>query len=135
MKKMYKEYLKEFFGPNKQKIYIKYQNMWADDINDGLAKCQAKWGGTGNVTLAQNHYCYYSSRLAATPKFIENLKNAAKTECKGDETCSKFLLQYADAYGFGIPELKVEVKKYLEMMKKEADEKKKTLKSPIARQK
>jgi len=117
--KLYEQYLKELFGPKPNQIYVKYYNMWADEMNYGLRMCENKFGGKGNVTTPQNHFCYWSSRLAATPKFVSNLQRAATSECRGNKKCSDRLMALASAHKNEIPLVKNEMLKAKSLMNKE----------------
>ena len=117
--KLYEVYLKELFGPNPTKIYVRYYNMWADEINAGLRSCENKLGGKGNTTVGQNQYCYWSSRLATTPKFVSNLERAASSECKGNSKCSQKLVGMAQGHKNEIPLVKNELMKAKQLIKQE----------------
>lgn len=102
--KMYKEYLLEFFGPNPTRIYVKHYNAFSDKINQSLRKCEAKFGRT--TTKEENHYCYYAALAKHTPSLITSLKNAAKSECKGNKGCENKLLGMANGYEKQLPQAK-----------------------------
>jgi len=114
------KYLRELFGlfgPDPQKIYITLQNVWADEINEGLHSCERKFKDA--TTVAQNHWCYYSTRLVADVKFINNLKKAATEDCGKDSSCTKKLMSMATAQEHELAEVKVEVLKYKKQMQEE----------------
>jgi hypothetical protein len=94
MAKLYEEYLKELFGPNPRQIYVKHYNEFAKKIRPSLLKCEKKFGRT--TTKDENHYCYYSAMAKHAPSLITALRNAAKTECKGNSGCANSLNNMAN---------------------------------------
>ena len=118
-KKLYEDHLKELFGPNPTSLYVKYYNMWAIEINRGLAICEHKFGGHDKTSKGQNLFCYWTARLAATPKFVSNLRQASTAECKGNSRCASKLLRGAQAHADEIPLLKKEIAVAKKMMQQE----------------
>jgi hypothetical protein len=105
MKEMlYEDQLKEFFGPNPTKIYVKHYNDFSTKINQSLHKCEAKFGR--ETTKEENHYCYYAALAKHIPSLITALKNAAKSECKGNSGCVNKLLGMAKSYEQQLPQAK-----------------------------
>lgn len=116
--KLYKKQLLEFFGPNPKSIYVKYYNMWADDINKGMRECVQKSGGD-KLSVAEHNICYFLSRLRATPKFVSNLEGAARSECKGKEKCINALMNFANSHRKEIPQIKQEINSLKKQIKQE----------------
>jgi len=129
-KKLYEDYLKELFGPNPTPIYVKYYNMWADEINAGSARCRDKLGGQDNISVAKNNLCYWASRLAVTPKFVSSLQKAATSECKGNTKCINMLNSVAQGHKNEMSQVKQEIQKNKKLIQQE-----KSGNVPIARQK
>jgi hypothetical protein len=110
--KSYKNHLQELFGPNPTTIWIKYHNMWADEINHKMAVCRSKYNRPlDDLSNAEANICYWYAVLDATPKFIQNLKNAVNSECKGNNKCMNGLTALVNKYQSSLPEVKNEIQR------------------------